>query len=81
MGKERQGGEGADNIWNTDKFKYLVQEDIGSPIELTREEADEIVRLAYGSRPDLPPGNVVVGEVREILGHSLIERIDKEKEY
>jgi hypothetical protein len=50
---------------------------IGSPIELTLEEADEVVRLAAGRRPDLLAGKDYEREVREILGHSLLDRIEK----
>ena len=78
-GEEEEKEEEIKSIWDSSKLKNLMEENIGSPIELTREEADEVVRLAYGSRPDLPPGRVVVGEVREILGQSLIERIEKEE--
>ena len=62
-------------IWDTSKLQRLVRDPIGAPIELTREEAEEIVKLAFGRRPDLPPGKQVVEEVREILGHSIIERL------
>ena len=65
------------NVWHSPKFKQLVAEPIGAPIELTMEEADEIVRLAFGRRPDLPPGKQVVREVREQLGHSVMERLKK----
>lgn len=65
------------NVWNSDKLMKLLGEPLGSPISLTREEAKEIIRLAAGRRPDLPTGKEFVREVREILGHSLTERVEK----
>lgn len=67
--------EESKTIWDTPNLQSLLNAPLGSPIELTREEADQIVRLAFGRRPDLPPGKELVGEVRELLGHSLIERL------
>jgi len=64
-------------IWDSAKFIELLSMPIGSPVELTFEEADEIVRLAAGRRPDLPSGKEYEKEVRELLGHSLIDRIEK----
>lgn len=63
------------SIWETPTLQALLNAPLGSPIELTREEADEIVRLAFGRRPDLPSGKEFIEEVRELLGHSLIERL------
>lgn len=65
------------NVWDTPKLKRLVNEPLGAPISLTMEEADEIVQLAAGRRPDLPVGKEFVREVRELLGHSLMERLKK----
>jgi hypothetical protein len=64
-------------VWDTPKLKKLLEAPLGSPIELTMEEAAEIVRLAGGRRPDLPSGKEFVSEVREVLGHSLMERLKK----
>lgn len=65
------------NLWGTPKFKSMLNQPVGSPIELTLEEAEEIVKLAAGSRPDLPTGKDFVKEVRTLLGHSIIGRILK----
>lgn len=69
--------EQAQNVWESDKLIKLLEQPIGSLISLTIDEAREIVRLAAGRRPDLPSGKVFVNEVREILGHSLAERVKK----
>jgi len=65
------------NVWGSDKLIELLEQPIGSPISLTSDEAREVIRLAAGRRPDLPSGKVYVNEVREILGHSLAERVKK----
>lgn len=67
--------ESLTTVWDSLKLKKLLAEPLGSPVELTREEADQIVWLAFGRRPDLPPGKQFVEEVREILGHSMMERL------
>ena len=64
-------------IWDSAKLIELLEKPLGSPIELTLEEANEIVRLAAGRRPDLPPGKDYQKEVRELLGHSIADRIEK----
>jgi len=56
--------EEAKTIWNTPKLQALLAAPLGSPVELTQEEAKEIVRLAFGRRPDLPAGKKFVEEVR-----------------
>ena len=63
------------NVWDTPKLKKLLVEPMGAPIELTMEEANEVARLAFGRRPDLPSGKEFVKEVRGLLGHSLMERL------
>ncbi len=63
------------NIWQTGKMRALLAQPIGSPVELTREEALKIVQQAAGRRPDLEPGKAFVEKTRELLGHSLIERL------
>jgi hypothetical protein len=65
------------NVWDKPKLRKLMAEPLGTPIELTMEEADEIIRLAFGRRADLPAGKELVKEVRELLGHSLMERLGK----
>ena len=65
------------SIWDSPKFIELLSQPLGSPIELTLEEADEIVRLAAGRLPDLPSGIEYTREVRELLGRSIIDRLEK----
>jgi hypothetical protein len=64
-------------VWESPKLRKLLADPLGSPIELTPEEADEIVRLAAGRRPDLPKSKEFLDEVRELLGHALMERFEK----
>lgn len=65
------------NVWDTPRLKRLLDAPLGAPISLTMEEADEIVRLAAGRRPDLPAGEKFTRDVRELLGHSLMGRLKK----
>lgn len=69
--------KGGFTIWDTPKLQSLLVEPVGAPIDLTFEEANEIVKLAAGRRHDLPPGKDVIKEVREVLGHSLMKRLKK----
>lgn len=62
-------------VWDADKLQSMLMQPVGMPVDLTREEAEEIVRLAFGRRPDLESGKSFVESVREILGHSLLERL------
>ncbi|MFW6116442.1 MAG: hypothetical protein ACOC6F_01825 [bacterium] len=64
-------------VWDTEKMHKLVSSPLGSPVDLTLEEADEIVRLAAGQRPDLEPGKDVIRRLRILLGHSIANRLDR----
>jgi hypothetical protein len=41
----------------------MLDQPVGSPLPLTREQAIEIVNAGIGSRPDLPPGDEFVKQV------------------
>lgn len=64
-------------VWDTEKMHKLVSSPLGSPVDLTLEEADEIVRLAAGQRPDLEQGKDVIRRLRIRLGHSIENRFDR----
>ena len=68
------------DVWDTPKLQALLSAPLGASVEISREEADEIVRLAFGRRPDLATGERFVQETRELLGHSLIERLKSTEE-
>jgi len=61
-------------IWDSSRLRDLLAAPLGAPVELTDEEAEEIVRLAAGRRPDLTPGREYVAYVRTLLGHSILHR-------
>ena len=61
-------------IWDSSRLRDLLAAPLGAPVDLTAEEAEEIVRLAAGRRPDLAPGREYVGYVRTLLGHSILHR-------
>lgn len=65
------------SIWDTDKFKMMLSQPLGTPVEMTRDEAEEIIRLAAGRKPELPSGKTFVREIREQLGHSISKRLEK----
>lgn len=48
------------------KMKAMLDEPVGSPVSLTRKEAIEIARAAFGKRPDLPPGKEYVKQLGPI---------------
>ncbi len=67
MVREKRGRRhDAESIWDKPKLKRMLQEPVGSPILLTREEAEAIAREAFGKRPDLPPGAEYVRQLRPI---------------
>jgi hypothetical protein len=48
------------------KLQKILSEPVGTPIELTREEAFAIVEAGRGGRPDLPSGREYVRKVSKI---------------
>jgi hypothetical protein len=48
------------------KLRKLLDDPVGSPVPLTREEAIAIVNAGIGGRPDLPSGKEYVRRVRGI---------------
>lgn len=59
------------SVWQTKKLLQLLSQPMGSPVDLTRAEAIEIVKEAFGRRPDLPEPEEFKVEVRELLGRSI----------
>jgi len=53
----------------------MLEEPLGSPVSLSREEALAIVRESFGKRPDLPPGDEYVRLIRPIWA-GLLRRQD-----
>jgi len=64
----------ARTVWDSPRLQHLLAQPLGSPVDLTDEEAEEIVRLAAGRRPDLRPGRDYVRYIRTLLGHSIVGR-------
>jgi len=62
------------SIWNKPNIKVMLEEPLGSPVSLTREEALAIVRESFGKRPDLPPGDEYVRLVRPVWAGLLRRR-------
>ena len=47
-------------------MKAILAQPVGSPIPLTRKEAEEVLLDSFGAMPDLPPGDEYVRHVRPI---------------
>ena len=45
-----------------------LSQPVGSPIDLTPEQALVVLKAGVGSRPDLPPGDEFVKELRKTVG-------------
>ena len=78
-------GEGATkvvaptNIWDKPKILAMLREPIGAPIFLTREEALDIAKEAFGSNPDLMPSENFVRQVRPMIGGSILRKLKKSR--
>ena len=48
------------------KILEMLNEPVGAPIDLTREQAIAIVDAGIGGRPDLPSGSEYVKRIRKI---------------
>jgi hypothetical protein len=56
------------------KLQKILSEPVGTPIDLTREEAKAIVEAGIGGRPDLPSGEEYVRQVSEMMWGDLASR-------
>lgn len=65
-------------VWETPEVKRMLAEPFGAPVKLTREQAIEIVKNSFGSRPDLPEGREYVRDIRLALGESIFRKSSRE---
>ena len=65
------------NIWDKPNIIAMLRQPVGTPVSLTRDEALEMSRQAFGSNPDLMPGEEFVGQVRPLIGRSILRKIKK----
>lgn len=61
-------------VWETPKVKEMLAQPFGAPVKLTKEQAIEIVKDSFGSRPDLPEGREYVRDIRLALGESIFSK-------
>ena len=61
-------------IWETPEVKEILAQPFGAPVKLTREQAIEIVKNSFGSRPDLPEGREYVRDIRLAFGESIFRK-------
>jgi hypothetical protein len=54
------------------KLNAILAEPVGSPVQLTREEAIAIVQAGIGGRPDLPRGAEYVRQVSRQVWADLV---------
>ena len=69
--------DSSDAIWSTDHIQRLLAEPVGSPVELSRDEARAILRASFDTIHDLPKGAEFHQEIRESLGHGAIDRVNR----
>ena len=48
--------QAAPSIWEDEYLRMQVQQPLGSPVELTREEAEKVVRATFGPGPSQSSG-------------------------
>jgi hypothetical protein len=61
-------------IWEIPEVKEILAQPFGAPVKLTREQAIEIVKDSFGSRPELPEGREYVRNMRGALGESIFSK-------
>ncbi len=61
-------------IWESPEVKEILAQPFGAPVKLTREQAIEIVKNSFGSRPDLPEGREYVRDIRLAFGESIFRK-------
>jgi len=69
-----KGAHRKGSIWDEPRIKAMLEEPLGAPVSLTDEEADAIAKEAFGKRPDLPPGEEYVRQVRNVWAGLLKKR-------
>lgn len=65
------------NIWDKPHILTILRQPLGTPVSLTKDEAQEIARQAFGSSPDLMPGEDFVRQVRPLIGRSILRKLRK----
>ena len=73
--REPKRPQSKSSVWDRPNIKAMLREPVGSPVSLTDEEAEAIAREAFGKRPDLPPGEEYVRQVRKVWA-GLLKRRD-----
>ena len=61
-------------IWESPEVREMLTQPFGAPIKLTREQAIEIVKDSFGSRPELSEGREYVRDIRLALGDSIFSK-------
>lgn len=61
-------------IWESPEVREMLTQPFGAPIKLTREQAIEIVKDSFGSRPELSEGREYVRDIRLALGESIFSK-------
>ena len=50
--EQPSGAQAAPSVWDDEYLRMQVQQPLGSPVELTKEEAEKVVRGAFGMEAD-----------------------------
>lgn len=67
------------NVWDKPNILAMLRQPVGAPISLSRDEALEMARQAFGSSPDLMPGEDFVRQVRPLIGHSILRKLKRSR--
>ena len=83
ISETRQPIDSADTpqtIWSTDHIQQLLAKPTGSSIDLSLEEAREILRTAFGAIPDLPQDDDFRIDIADALGHAIMDDVRRSDE-
>jgi len=66
MARTKETRKTLHDLVDDESVKEVLRQPVGSPVQLTREQAIAVVRAGTGGRPDLPPGDEYVRKVSKI---------------
>jgi len=61
-------------VWEAPEVREMLAQPFGAPVKLIKEQAVEIVKSSFGSRPDLPEGREYVRDIRLAFGEAIFRK-------